>query len=166
MESQLVTHHTIPPVYRTDSRVLILGTIPSPKSREYGFYYSHPQNKFWRVLAALFNEEIPQTNAQKEQLAVSHHIALWDVLQECEIKGAQDSSIKNPVPNELRTLFDASPIQAVFTTGLTATKLYQKHCLPITGRQSSYLPSTSPANCRNYSFEKLVEAYQVILPYL
>lgn len=112
-----VVVHTLPPVYDQSSLVLILGTMPSPKSREYGFYYSHPQNRFWRVLSTLFQEPLPQNNAEKEALVRSHHIALWDVLASCEIQGAADASIRRPVANDLRPIFETAPIRAVLTTG-------------------------------------------------
>ena len=112
-----VVVHPLPPVYDQSSLVLILGTMPSPKSREYGFYYSHPQNRFWRVLSTLFQEPLPQNNAEKEALVRSHHIALWDVLASCEIQGAADASIRRPVANDLRPIFETAPIRAVLTTG-------------------------------------------------
>lgn len=100
MESTVVLHE-LPPVFNEQSRVLFLGTIPSPKSREKGFYYAHPQNRFWPVLAAVFGEEIPQTTEERRAFALSHGIALWDVLASCTIRGADDQSIKDPVPNDL-----------------------------------------------------------------
>lgn len=158
--------HTIPPVYNENSKILLLGTMPSPKSREYGFYYSHPQNRLWPILAELFSLPRPETNEEKKALLLNNHIAMWDVLQSCNIKGADDRSIQNPVVNDFSTIFAAAQIRAIFTTGTKATALYKKHCLPINGRASVYLPSTSPANCRNYTFDTLKEAYRIILDYL
>ena len=158
--------NTLQPVYDKDSRVLILGTIPSPKSREYGFYYGHPQNRFWKVLAALFQTDIPNDNESKKKFVLSHHIALWDVLASCTIAGASDSSIKNPVPNDIGRILSESDIRAVITTGQKAFSLYKKYCEPSTGRAAICLPSTSPANCRNCSLEDLIRAYQVILKFL
>lgn len=158
--------HTLQPVYDKDSRVLILGTIPSPKSREYGFYYGHPQNRFWKVLAALFQADIPNDNEAKRKFVLSHHIALWDVLASCTIAGASDSSIKNPVPNDIGRILSESDIRAVITTGQKAFSLYKKYCEPSTGKAAICLPSTSPANCRNCSLEDLIRAYQVILKFL
>ena len=109
-----VVVHTLPPVYDQSSLVLILGTMPSPKSREYGFYYSHPQNRFWRVLSTLFQEPLPQNNAEKEALVRSHHIALWDVLASCEIQGAADASIRRPVANDLRPIFETCLLYTSF----------------------------------------------------
>lgn len=157
--------HTLEPVYDQHSHVLILGTMPSPKSREYGFYYSHPQNRFWRVLAALFQAPIPQNNVEKEALVRAHRIALWDVLASCDIQGAADASIRRPVANDLRPILETAPIQAIFTTGQKATMLYRRLCLPWTGVESIYLPSPSAANCRNCSLDDLIRAYSVILEY-
>ena len=158
--------HTLEPVYNNQSKILILGTMPSPKSREFGFYYSHPQNRFWRVTSQLLEQNSPNTNEEKISFLLKNRIALWDVLKSCEIEGADDSSIKNPVANDIASLLQKTNIKTIFTTGTKATALYKKLCLPVTGIGSIYLPSTSPANCRHYSYEKLIESYQVILDYL
>lgn len=155
--------HPLQPVYDKNSRVLVLGTMPSPKSREYGFYYSHPQNRFWRIISDLYHEMLPQTNEQKTMLMLRHHIALWDVLQSCKIDGADDASIRDPVPNDIAGLLKNTEIQGVFTTGAKAASLYRKLCLPETGIEAVSLPSTSPANCRFYTYDKLLEAYRVLL---
>ncbi|MBM6924013.1 DNA-deoxyinosine glycosylase [Hydrogenoanaerobacterium saccharovorans] len=157
--------HSIEPVFDTESRVLILGTMPSPKSREVQFYYGHPQNRFWRVLAAVLGEELPQSVPEKKAMLLRHRIALWDVLAECEITGASDSSIRNPVANDLSVILDHAPVQAVFTTGATAWKLYTRLQKPHTGIEAVRLPSTSPANCA-VKMEALTEAYKAILPWL
>lgn len=157
--------HSIEPVFDTESRVLILGTMPSPKSREVQFYYGHPQNRFWRVLAAVLGEEVPQSVPEKKAMLLRHRIALWDVLAECEITGASDSSIRNPVANDLSVILDHAPVQAVFTTGATAWKLYTRLQKPHTGIKAVRLPSTSPANCA-VKMEALTEAYKAILPWL
>jgi len=156
--------HTLPPIYQTDSRVLILGTIPSPKSRESGFYYGHPQNRFWRVLAALYQESLPQTNREKEAFLLRHRIALWDVLASCKIDGASDSSIADPEPNDIGWLLGQTEISAVFCTGAKSAELYQKHCYPKTGLAAIKLPSTSPANCR-LSLDTLCREYRCLLEY-
>lgn len=158
--------HNIEPVYDESSRILILGTMPSPKSREAGFYYGHPQNRFWRVMASLFSCEIPKTNEQRTALLKENRIALWDVLASCDIAGADDGSIKNPVPNDLSRILRASDIQAIFTTGTKAYTLYNRLCRDNTGIEAVALPSTSPANCRYYTFGQLVERYAVIKDYL
>ena len=125
--------HSIEPVFDAESRVLILGTMPSPKSREVQFYYGHPQNRFWRVLAAVLGEEVPQSVPEKKAMLLRHRIALWDVLAECEITGASDSSIRNPVANDLSVILGHAPVQAVFTTGATAWKRYTRLQKPHTG---------------------------------
>lgn len=155
--------HTLSPIYNSSSKILILGTIPSPKSREAGFYYSHPQNRFWKIMAALFDEELPISNKQKEEMMLKHHIALWDVLKSCEIKGADDNSITSIEVNDIQQLLNETSIKKVYTTGLKATTLYKKHCLKITGIESVYLPSSSPANCRKYNLESLIQEYRCIL---
>lgn len=161
-----IVEHIFPPAFDRDSRVLILGTIPSPKSREVGYYYSHPQNKFWRVMAELLEEALPQTNEEKRALLQRHHIALWDVLKSCRIKGADDGSIREAEPNDMNEVLLHSKVQAIFTTGTKAAQLYKKYCLPKTQREAIALPSTSPANCRFYTYEEIKEAYRVILDHL
>ena len=153
--------HTIPVFCPKGSRILILGTIPSPKSRAFGFYYGHPQNRFWRVLADVLEEDIPETNDEKKAFLLRNHIGLWDVLASCEINGASDSSIKNPVPNDFTEILSRGEIQSIYTTGRKATDLYKRYCYPDTQVEAIMLPSTSPANCR-VSFEALKEAYRVI----
>jgi hypoxanthine-DNA glycosylase len=158
--------HTFEPVYNSASKILILGTIPSPKSRMHGFYYGHPQNKFWLVFSELLSQSLPITNEEKKSLLLKHNIALWDVLASCEIKNADDATIKNPVANDLSVILKNAPIQAVFTTGKKSTALYIKHCLhTMTEIPPIYLPSTSPANCR-IPWVELLSAYGAILDYL
>ena len=159
-------YHTLEPVFDAHSRVLILGTMPSPKSREAQFYYAHPQNRFWPTLARLFDEPLPPTSDARRCFALRHGIALWDVLQSCEIEGASDASIRSAVPNELSVVLDNAPIQAVFTTGRRAYELYNRLCLhKMTEHECICLPSTSPAN-RRVSDLELQKAYSVILNYL
>ena len=158
--------HEIKPVYNKNSRVLLLGTMPSPKSRETGFFYGHPQNRFWKVLALLFDEPTPETIEEKRDLCLRHHIALWDVVSSCDIEGASDASIKNAKPNDLAQILNAAPIQAVFTTGTKAGQLYKKLCEPSTSIPCTVLPSTSPANSR-VSLAELCTTYkQALSPYL
>ena len=154
--------HEFPAVYDRDSRVLLLGSIPSPKSREVGFYYGHPQNRFWKVLAAVLGETIPETIPQKKAMLKRHHIALWDVLESCTIVGASDTSIEDAVPNKIAALVARSKVTRIFCTGATAHKLYQKYCAADVGIDAVKLPSTSPANCA-ISLERLVDAYRDIL---
>jgi len=153
--------HPIPPVFDKSSRVLILGSFPSVKSREAQFFYGHPQNRFWRVLSALFGEPAGETPKEKTAFLLRHHIALWDVIQSCEITGSADSSIKNAVPNDLSAILAASPDVQIFTNGKTADRLYRRHLLPATGMDAVCLPSTSPANAQ-WSFEKLCGAWQCV----
>lgn len=155
----------LPPVYNKDSKALILGTIPSPKSREYGFFYMHPQNRFWKVMSAILKEPFPESINEKKEMFLKHGIALWDVLRSCEITGADDSSIKNPIPNNIKEVIRNSNIKKVFTTGKKADTLYRKLCMQDTGIESICLPSTSPANCA-CKWDTLFERYSEILLYL
>lgn len=158
--------HEIEPVFDAESRVLLLGTMPSPKSREVGFYYGNPQNRFWKVIAAVLDAEVPQTIPEKKQLLLTHHIALWDVLASCTIAGASDASIRDPKPNDIAYLCAAAPIEQIFCTGAKATQLYRKLCEPITHIPCEQLPSTSPANAA-MKLPDLVEAYRAaLLPFL
>ena len=165
MDATTVTHE-IQPVFDSRSRVLLLGTMPSPASREQGFYYGHPQNRFWRVLAAIFDEPAPRTIEEKRDMLLRHHIALWDVLASCEIEGASDASIRGAQPNDLVRIFDAADIRAVFTTGTKAGELYRKLIEPTLGVPCTTLPSTSPANAK-MKLADLVGAYgKALLPLL
>ena len=153
--------HPLEPIFDEHSRALILGTMPSPKSREVRFYYGHPQNRFWRVLAAVFDCAVPTTNDERREFVLSHRLALWDVLRSCEITGASDASIKNAVANDLSVILDHAPIRAIFCTGTRAVALYHRLIEPKTGIAAIALPSTSPANCA-VSFEALCAAYAQI----
>ena len=144
-----------------DSRVLILGTVPSPKSRENQINYGNPRNRFWPVLASLWGEDDPLTNEGRHDLLRRRHVALWDVLESCVIRGASDASISNPVPNDIARVLGQAPIRAVFTTGATATRLYRRLCEPVCGVPCIGLPSTSPANA-SWSRERLAEVYQQV----
>ncbi|MBR5731209.1 MAG: DNA-deoxyinosine glycosylase [Firmicutes bacterium] len=157
--------HPIPAFYDKTSGILILGSFPSVKSRESGFFYGHPQNRFWKVMAALFSEEVPRTVPEKADLLRRHHIAAWDSIYECDIEGSSDSSICNVVPSDFAAIFAAADIRAVFTNGRKSHEVYTKYCLPRTGRPAICLPSTSPANAA-WSLERLIEAWRVILEYL
>lgn len=164
-KAALFVVHPFPPLYDRCCRVLILGTMPSPKSRQEAFFYGHPQNRFWKVLAALFGTALPSTKEERAALALRHHVALWDVLKSCQIRGASDSSIANPQPQDLGPILKEAPVRAIFTTGTKAAKLYKKLTEPRTGRPAICLPSPSAANAR-YSLEDLCQAYSAILPYL
>lgn len=165
MEVQRVTQG-IPPTFDENSRVLVLGTMASPRSRETGFNYGHPQNRFWRVMAALAQEGMPETNAEKRAFVLRHRIALWDVLAECTIRGASDASIADPVANRLSLVTRSAPIEAVFCTGAKSYELYRRlGCEAECGLPATRLPSTSPANAA-CSFERLCEAYAAIFEFL
>ena len=157
--------HTLKPIYNTDSKILILGTMPSPKSREYGFYYSHPQNRFWRIVSDLYGQQLPVSNDEKTIFLLRNHIALWDVLKSCRIDGADDASIRDPIANDIASLLEQTNIRVVFTSGTKAFALYKRFCLELSGIPAIALPSTSPANCRHYDYERLKAAYRIILDY-
>ena len=154
--------HEFAPVYDTNSKILILGSFPSVKSREQQFFYGHPQNRFWKVIAALFEEPVPGKIPEKKALLLKYHIALWDVIAECDIAGSSDSSIKNVVPAELSVILDHAPIRTIYANGAKAYDLYQKYTYPVTGRDIRKLPSTSPANAA-FQMERLLGAWQEIL---
>ena len=158
--------HGFEPVYDSASRILILGSLPSVKSRENGFYYGHPRNRFWKVIAALVNEPVPSSIPQKRKMLLRNAIAIWDVIAECDISGSSDSSIRNVVPADITSLLDGTTIKAVFTNGSTADRIYRKYQLPLTGITAHALPSTSPANAA-WSLEKLIDEWgKAILPEL
>lgn len=155
--------HPFPPLYDENSRVLVLGSFPSVKSREQAFFYGHPQNRFWTLLAKLFSEDPPKSIEDKRSLCLKHHIALWDVIASCEIVGSSDSSIRNARANDIAEILENAPIEHIFVNGKTASRLYDRYILPQTGRAAVCLPSTSPANAA-WSMEKLFAAWQVIVP--
>lgn len=154
--------HTIPPIFDDSSKVLVLGSFPSVKSREQQFYYGHPQNRFWRVLAGILGSIVPDSPAEKKALLLQNHIALWDVIASCEIEGSDDSSIHNVTPNDLGIITNTANIKRIFTNGGTADKLYRKYCLPLTGIAATRLPSTSPANAAS-SLDKLIKAWIAVI---
>lgn len=159
MEPQYI-EHTLDPVYDAHSEILILGTMPSPKSRQTGFYYGHPQNRFWKVLAAVFDEPVPETIGEKKEFCHRNHIALWDTLKSCWITGASDATIKDPVGNDIEGLLKKTRISRVFVTGRKAEQYYNECChAPV---PCQYLPSPSPAN-RQISFDDLKKAYAILV---
>lgn len=153
--------HPIAPLFDENCEKLILGSFPSVKSREAMFFYGHPQNRFWKLLALLYGEETPTTIKEKKHLALSHHIAMWDSIHSCEIIGSSDSSVRNVVPNDLSLILDNSRVRRIFCNGALSYKMYMKYIFPTTGIQAEKLASTSPANAA-YSLEKLKEAWKVI----
>lgn len=155
--------HPFLPLYDAASEILILGSFPSVKSREQGFFYGHSQNRFWRVLAAVFGSAAPETIGEKKAFLHENRIALWDVLASCEITGSSDSSIKNAVPTDLEPILSSAPIKKIFVNGRAAEKYYIKYQEPRLGRPAIYLPSTSPANAA-VSIERLIEVWRVTAP--
>ena len=150
--------HTFLPVYDENSKVLVLGSFPSVKSREQGFYYGHPQNRFWKVLAAVCGCEVPKTIEEKKAMLLTNHIAIWDVIDSCDIIGSSDSSIKNVVPADIAGMLPKTNITRIFANGKTAGNLYKKFSEESTGLPAVVLPSTSPANAA-CSLEKLIEVW-------
>ena len=158
---EAVIIHPIQPVYDKDSKVLILGSFPSVKSREEGFFYGHPQNRFWKVTASIFDEEIPRTPQEKKAFLIRNHIALWDVIGSCDIDGSSDSSIRNVKVNDISMILTTADIKAIYLNGKKAYHLYQQYLEPVIQREGVCLPSTSPANVV-WSLEKLKQAWSVI----
>ena len=150
--------HPFPPLYDKSSQVLILGSFPSVKSREQMFFYGHPQNRFWKVIAGVFQEKTPETIEEKKYFVLSHHLALWDVIAECDIVGSSDSSIRNVKANDLSEILENAPIKKIIVNGKTAEKLYKKYIEPVTGITAVVMPSTSPANAA-WRLEKLKEVW-------
>lgn len=154
--------HSFESVYDKDSEILILGTLPSVKSRENNFYYGHKQNRFWKVLATLLKEPVPDTIEEKKAMLLAHRIALWDVIQSCDIKGSSDSSIKNVQPTDIGMILEKTNITRIYANGNKAGQLYKRYQFPVTGIEAMVLPSTSPANAA-WSLDRLCEAWRVIL---
>ncbi len=156
-----ITRHPFPPLYDNNSKILILGSFPSVKSREQMFFYGHKQNRFWKVISAVFNQPVPETIEEKKVFLYKTNIALWDVIASCEITGSSDSSIKNVVANDLSEILKNADIKRIFVNGKTAEKYYNKYTKSIIGRDAECLPSTSPANAA-WSLDKLVAAWKVV----
>lgn len=159
--SQLI--HPFEAVYDESSRVLILGSFPSVKSREQCFFYGHPQNRFWKVLARLTASELPQTIEEKRRLLLDHHIAVWDVIAECTITGSSDSSIRDVKVNDFTALLQNAPIERIYANGGKAYELYRKYAQKVTGREIIRLPSTSPANAA-CGLDELCRQWSAVVP--
>lgn len=155
-------NHEFPPVYDGNSEILILGSFPSVKSREMQFFYGHPQNRFWKVVAQVLEEPVPQTIPGKKEMLLKHHIALWDVIASCDIAGSSDSSIRNVVPNDLAYIIGRSRIKKIYANGAKSKQLYDKYLAAQLGIEAVQLPSTSPANAA-YSVERLLEYWKCIV---
>lgn len=158
-------YHTLEPIYNSESKVLILGTMPSIKSREIGFYYMHPNNRFWGTLEKVYDEKIGNSIEDKKYFILKHKIALFDVLKSCDIDSSSDSSIKKPIPNNINKILKETNIKVIFTTGKKAYELYNKYLLPKTKIEAICLPSTSPANCKKGIEEILYKEYNKIKEY-
>ena len=150
--------HPIPPFYDKDSDILILGSFPSVKSREQMFFYGHPQNRYWKVIAAVFGDNVPLTIPEKKAFLKKHHIAMWDVIGSCDITGSSDSSIENVTENDLSVILCGSKVKRIFVNGKTAEKYYRKYTEQKTGIKAVCLPSTSPANAA-WNMERLTEVW-------
>ncbi len=156
--------HPIAPVFDSESKVLILGSFPSVKSREAMFFYGHPQNRFWKVIASIYHEEIPNTVEEKKALLLRNHIAVWDVIASCDIEGSSDSSIKNAQANDLSIILNKAKIKAIFVNGKTAEKYYKKYIEKEIKQKAVCLPSTSPANAA-WNLERLIKEWSIILEF-
>lgn len=157
--------HEFAPVFDENSRVLVLGTFPSVKSREQRFYYGHPQNRFWKVMAGLTGEGVPQNIPEKKSLLLKHGVAVWDVIASCDITGSSDSSIRNVVPTDLRPVLAGSGILQIYANGSTAKRLYDKYQRRVCGREIVGLPSTSPANAA-FPLERLLACWSAMKEFL
>lgn len=166
-QTELVhVRHTFEPVYDKNSRVLILGSFPSVKSRETSFYYGHPQNRFWKLLARLLKEPVPVTIEEKKQMLLTHGIAIWDVVSECDIHGSSDLSIRNVIPADINRILHDADIRLIIANGSTAYKLYETYCEESAGRKAEKCPSTSPANAV-FTLDRLEETWRkILLPYI
>ena len=153
--------HPFGPLYDENSRVLILGSFPSVKSREQNFFYGHPQNRFWKVIAAVTGGQVPKTIDEKRALILDNGLALWDSIASCEITGSSDSSIRNAKANDIRIITENCDIKKIFCNGRKSHELYRKYIEPVTGREAVCLPSTSPANAQ-WTLEKLIREWSVI----
>lgn len=159
-----MVYHTIEPFYNEDSEILILGSMPSVKSRELGFYYAHPQNRFWKVLASIYHEEELTDIEMKKDFLKRHKIALYDVCASCDIKGSSDASIKNVKVNDIFNILKKANIKQIFVTGKTAYQIYNQYMKEVVCMDAIYLPSTSPLNA-SYHLTDLISAYQVLTKY-
>ena len=157
--------HEIPPIFDKNSKILVLGSFPSVKSRESQFFYHHPQNRFWKVLSSVIGVDTPTSIEEKKKFLLDNNIALWDVIDSCDIEGSSDSSIKNVVPNDLDKIIENCNIKQIFCNGGKSYELYRKYCEKDTNLKAIKLPSTSPANAR-FSLEKLIAEWNIILNYI
>ncbi|MCR8968405.1 DNA-deoxyinosine glycosylase [Facklamia sp. 7083-14-GEN3] len=157
--------HPLQPLYNEDSQILILGSFPSVKTRQYGFFYGHPQNRFWPLMGNLFKVELSTNIEERRNFLLKHRISVYDSIYQCDIVGSSDASIKNVIPSDLKVIFDKASIQQVFCNGATSYKYYQKYHAKETGIKGIKLPSTSPANAR-FRLDDLALEWKEILKYL
>jgi len=155
-------HHTFEPVFDTESRMLILGSFPSVKSRENNFFYGHPQNRFWKVMANVLAWKVPETIEEKREMLLANHVAVWDVIASCSIQGSSDTSIKDVVVNDFSRILNHSKVERIYVNGGKAYELYVKYAEKTTGIKAIKLPSTSPANAA-WSLERLTEAWRELI---
>ena len=153
--------HPLLPTYDSNSRVLILGSFPSVKTREMGYFYGHPQNRFWKVAAAIFQEEVPATIEERHAFLLRNRVALWDSIRQCTITGSSDSSIRDVVPNDLSPILNTAPIEQIYCNGQKSWEMFHRYIEPLIGRTAIVLPSTSPANAA-WSLDRLIEAWSII----
>lgn len=153
--------HELEPIYHENSKILILGSLPSVKSRQENFYYAHPQNRFWKILSKVYEEKTPQTIEEKKIFLEKHNIALWDVIKSCNITGSSDASIRNVTPNNIQKILKKTQIKKIYTTGKTAYHLYYKYIYEKTKIEAIYLPSSSPANA-SIPYQKIIDEYKKI----
>lgn len=163
MNYEKVTH-TFGPVFDSSSKILILGSFPSVKSRESQFYYGHPQNRFWKVMATVLGTPVPETVEEKKAMLLSHHVAVWDVIESCEIMGSSDTSIKNAVVNDFSVILDHSHVSRIYVNGGKAYELYRRYAEKKTGIKAVKLPSTSPANAA-WKLERLCEVWKELVKF-
>lgn len=161
MREYTKVEHIFLPVFNQESEILILGTFPSVKSRENQFYYGHPQNRFWKVIAKLTESRLPITVEEKKEMLLKNHIAVWDVIKSCSIIGSSDSSIKDVVVNDFSVILRDTNIRKIYANGGKAYELYMKYAYGQTGREIEKLPSTSPANAA-YQMERLCREWERI----
>lgn len=153
--------HMIDPVYDKNSKILILGSFPSVKSRQQVFFYGHPQNRFWKVIAGVMGCSVPESIDEKKEMLLSHYVAVWDVIESCDIIGSSDSSIKDVKVNDFNRILDSADISKIYANGGKAYELYMKYAIEKTGRDIIKLPSTSPANAA-WNLERLIDAWSII----
>ena len=158
MQRQYIIH-PIPPTFDENSEILILGSFPSSSSREMGYYYGHPRNRFWKVMAALYGEAVPAGVDERRSFLLRNRVAAWDVISSCTIMGSSDSSIRDVTANDLRPILSGSSVQKIYVNGKTAEKMYRRYIEPSLGISAVCLPSTSPANAA-YTLDRLIEEWK------